>query len=568
MVSVIRRTSVGLLSMLLVAAAGLVGLTASDASAAELPSCEDFATNPDLGLSGNPEISDLVVTHFVDDSPRCEVDFILSTRGGPEFGYEVGEQQRIGIRVGLPLNSVDGGSGGVEGAWNGRIRNSGGGGSAGSLRSVTGSTNGGYVGSSTDAGHDGTAGHLFPLALDPNRLNTGRLEDFIVNGVVAQAEWANTLAEAYYQRTPIGRYWDGCSTGGRQGLAVAQERPDLVDGWLVGAPAVNYGRFRLAQIWGQLAMKDLAGGPIGNCKLMLANEAAIEACDGDDGVVDGIITQPRTCDYDASDLVGVDTECGVITEADVASIRKIWDGPRNSWGTQIFPGWLRGTSLTIMNGSNPFVAATSQIRWNFEDADFDWRDLTMEDYDDVAELGSTTNGEIIDTRSVELEPVRDAGGKILMWHGLSDPLIQPDNSLLYYTRVASHFGGGTPDFEALQPWFRYFRAPGVSHCGGGDGPRPQDLFETMVNWVENGVAPDHLEGENSSGGEVTRTRPICMFPEVASYTGMGDVNDAANWECGGNVQTSENVCQGLVAKYQKETRRPVDVMGRYNPSVC
>jgi hypothetical protein len=408
---------------------------------------------------------------------------------------------------------------------------------------------------------------LFALQPEPDRLNTGRLRDFIVDSLIAQVRWAKSISEIYYDNAPAWNYWDGCSTGGRQGFALAQNYPEELDGWLLGAPAVNYGRFRLAQIWGQLAMKDLVGGPIESCKLAAANEAAVEACDGLDGVEDGIISDPRECDYDPADLVGQETGCGEITAAEAEAIRLIWDGPRNAHGKRVFPGLSRGAPFGTLNGTNPSQTATTQIQWNHEDASFDWRTLTLEDYATEAELGSATNGDIINTMDVRLEPVRDGEKKILMWHGAADGAIVVENSLNYYTRVAAHFGNGTPDFAVLQPWFRYFRAPGVGHCGGGVGPQPVDLFGAMVRWVENGEPPDQLESRNTVAGEVVRTRPLCPFPQEAIYGGTGDPNDG-DWHCGGNVQTDENICFGLVTKYKHETENAYDTMGTYNLSRC
>jgi hypothetical protein len=176
---------------------------------------------------------------------RCEANFIYSARSGPQFGYDPGESQRVQIRVGLPLNSRDGGTGGAAGvgAWNGKARNIGGGGCVGSVGSVTSATSTRYVGSSTDAGHVG-GDCLFALQPTPTRLNVGRLNDFVVDSLLAQVRWSKVLAEAYYGLVPVRNYWDGCSTGGRQGFALAQRYPEELDGWLLGAPAVNYGRFR------------------------------------------------------------------------------------------------------------------------------------------------------------------------------------------------------------------------------------------------------------------------------------------------------------------------------------
>jgi len=500
-------------------------------------------------------------------NPRCEANFIYSSRGGPQHGYDEGENQRVVIRVGLPRNELDGGSGGVPGmgAWNGRTRGLGGGGCVGSVGGVTSATSQGYVGSSTDSGHVGGS-CLFALQPTSTRLNVGRLNDFIVDSLRAQVRWSKALAAVYYGAAPARNYWDGCSTGGRQGMALAQRYPEELDGWLVGAPAVNYGRFRLAQLWGPIAMKDLAGGPISSAKTGQATASAIAACDADDGVVDGILQEPRHCTFSArANVCGEPTApaSNCLAPEEAAAIDLIWDGPRNAYGRKIFPGLSRGATISSLSGVNPSQTATSQLQWNHSDASVDWRTVTLESYGEEAELGSNTTGDIINTMDVNLDRVRNAGKKILMWHGTTDQLITDQNSVDYYVRVAARYGKGTPDFGALQPWIRYFRAPGVSHCGGGVGPQPQNLFNIMVNWVENGVAPDQILA--SGGG---RTRPLCPFPQVAIYDGVGNPNEASSWSCGGNVQTKHAVCQGIVTKYKHESEDDSQAYGRYNPAAC
>jgi hypothetical protein len=351
-----------------------------------------------------------------------------------------------------------------------------------------------------------------------------------------------------------------------------------LDGWLVGAPAVNYGRFRLGQLWAALVMREVAGGPIASAKLSQVNTSVVAACDALDGVTDGILNDPRRCTWSATNNIcgapgAPETNC--LTEAEATAADLIWDGPRNSKGTKVFPGLPRGASFSFTGGSPPPPTATGQVRWNHQDASFDWQTLTMADYGAEAELGSKTNGDIINTMSTSLRKLRDRGGRILMWHGEADNLITTENSLNYYVRVAADMGRGhghghghdhgqgTPDFDSLQPWFRYFRAPGVGHCGGGNGPQPQGLFDIMVKWVEEGVAPDQILA--SGGG---RTRPLCPFPQTAIYNGSGSTDDAANFHCGGNLQTRAAICQGLIAEYKRETRKAVDTMGRYNLSTC
>ena len=547
----------------------LCALLCSPAIAGAIPMCADLATNPAYGLAGRADVLNLTVARTgMGNNARCEVTFIYSSRGGPEFGYDEGEMQRVTIRVGLPYNSADGGSGGsVEGAWNGKTRNLGGGGCVGSVGSVTSATSTGYVGSSTDSGHIGSD-CIFALQPTPTRLNVGRLNDFIVDSLRAQVRWAKAIAETYYGPAPARNYWDGCSTGGRQGLALAQRYPEELDGWLVGAPAVNYGRFRIAQIWGPVAMKELTGGPISSAKTAQATLSAITACDAADGVMDGVIGEPRSCKFSAkANVCGEPTAPAVncLTPQEAAAIDLIWDGPRNTYGKQVFPGLERGAQISALNGAVPSQTATGQLRWNHSDASFDWSTLTLADYGREAQLGSMTTGDIINTNDPRLDRVRDAGKKILMWQGTADQLITAENGLEYYTRVAAHFAGGTPEFSVLQPWFRYFRAPGVAHCGGGPGPQPnqESMFQQMVNWVENGVAPDTVP--TSGGG---RTRMACPFPQQAIYDRIGNPNLASSWTCGGNVQTKENICQSIVTPYKHESEDQLQAWGKYNPAAC
>ena len=380
--------------------------------------------------------------------------------------------------------------------------------------------------------------------------------------------WAKAIAATYYGLAPARNYWDGCSTGGRQGFALAQRYPEELDGWLVGAPAVNYGRFRIAQIWGPVAMKELTGGPISPAKTAQATLSAITACDAADGVMDGVIGEPRSCKFSAkANVCGEPTApaANCLTPQEAAAIDLIWDGPRNTYGKQVFPGLERGAQISALNGAVPSQTATGQLRWNHSDASFDWSTLTLADYGREAQLGSMTTGDIINTNDPRLDRVRDAGKKILMWQGTADQLITAENGLEYYTRVAAHFAGGTPEFSVLQPWFRYFRAPGVAHCGGGPGPQPnqESMFQQMVNWVENGVAPDTVP--TSGGG---RTRMACPFPQQAIYDRIGNPNLASSWTCGGNVQTKENICQSIVTPYKHESEDQLQAWGKYNPAAC
>ena len=138
--------------------------------------------------------------------------------------------------------------------------------------------------------------------------------------------------------------------------------------------------------------------------------------------------------------------------------------------------------------------------------------------------------------------------------------------------MASRFGQGAgkgPDFERLQEFYRLFRAPGVAHCGGGSGPQPQNLFNALVDWVEHGVAPAQIRAQTASGGVVTRTRPLCPYPQTAIYNGSGSTDDAANFHCGGDLEAPEVVCVDVLTKYKHEVKGPLDFPGSgVNRNIC
>jgi Tannase and feruloyl esterase len=557
----IRRTSPHWTGLAALAAALLTALgwapvvTAKDNSpqSSSLPvHCGDLATNPANGLAGNPAIksvSSTVIPASGANRAYCQVNVLYGT--SPE--------QNINIRVGLPLNSLDGGTGGVQGAWNGRTQGIGGGGCAGSL-SVTAPVNAGYVGSGTDTGH--TGGDCEPGVNLDGTYNLQFINDFIRNGIKEQVLLSKAITHAYYGLAPAFNYWNGCSTGGRQGYLLAQELGEELDGILASAPAIYWTRFQTAQMWGQVLMNDVLGGPISAAKLNQATASAVAACDAADGVVDGIIDDPRTCHFSATaNICGTPTapaaNCLTAAEADV--IDRIWDGPRNPAGQKIWFGLDRCTSLPALNGTVPFFLGVTQFHWDEHDRTFDFHTVSVDGYSQVAQDGSRNIADVTDTFG-DLDVFRRHGGKLLTFVGGNDQLIFPRGVINYYRQMASPGEGGSPDFESLQSFYRLFRAPGVGHCGGGNGPQPQNLFGALVNWVENGVAPGQILAQSTSGG-VTRTRPLCPYPQTALYNGTGDPNNAANFHCGGDLETPATVCADVLAKYKHEVNGPLDFRG-------
>ncbi len=533
--------------------------------------CTLLATDPALGLVGNPNIKSVASTLVAasgGNQAYCQVDLLYGT--SPE--------QNINIRVGLPLNSLDGGTGGVEGAWNGRTQGVGGGGCAGSLN-VNAPVNAGYVGSGTDTGHAG--GDCEPGVNLDGTYNLQFINDFIRNAIKQQVLFMKSVARTYYGVKPAYNYWNGCSTGGRQGYLLAQELPGELDGILANAPAMFWTRFQTAQMWGQIVMKDLVGGPIAEAKLNQATASAVAACDEADGVKDGIIDDPRTCRFSATaNICGTPTApaANCLTPAEAEAIDKIWDGPRNARGQKVWFGLDRGTQLGgacfpfgcfSLNGTTPFFLGVTQLHWDEHDRTFDWHTVTIDGYPEVAQDGSRNIADVTDTFG-DLDGFERHGGKLLTFVGANDQLIMPRGVFDYYRQMAARHGRhGQPDFERLQEFYRLFRAPGVAHCAGGAGPQPQNLFGALVNWVENGVAPDVIQAQGGAGAPATRTRPLCPYPQTAVYNGTGSTDDAASFHCGGDLEEPEVVCADVVTKYKHEVNGPLDFRGTgVNRRIC
>ena len=515
--------------------------------------CSDLASDPRHGLAGNPAVKSVtsqIIAATGANASYCQVDILFGTSPA----------QNINIRVGLPLDAAVGGAGGVQGAWNGRTQGLGGGGCAGNLN-VTAAVNTGYVGSGTDLGHAG--GNCEPGVNADGTYNTQFIEDFIRNAIKQQVLLSKQVADAYYGMRPAFNYWNGCSTGGRQGYLLAQELAGELDGILASAPAIYWTRFQTAQMWGQIAMKDLAGGPIAAAKLNQATASAVAACDAADGVVDGIIDDPRTCTFSATaNICGAPTApaTSCLTADEAEAIDRIWDGPRNADGDKVWFGIDRGTAIPALSGPVPFALGVTQFHWDEHDLGFDWRTIGIEGYPQVAQDGSRNIADVTDTFG-HLDAFRRSGGKLLTFVGGNDQLIYPRGVLNYYRAMAERYAHRTGEFDDVQRFYRLFRAPGVGHCGGGSGPQPQNLFGALVDWVEHGAAPRQILATTTVNGAVTRSRPLCPYPQTAIYNGSGSTDDAASFHCGGNLEQPAVVCRDALTRFKHEVHGRLDFAG-------
>lgn len=519
------------------------------------PNCAQLADS----VAGNPAIksaTSAIVPASESNAAYCRV----------QLRYGTNPDQNINIVIALPLSAADGGKGGVQGAWNGRTQGLGGGGCGGNILKPpfgdpSPTVNAGYVASGNDLGH--TGGDCGPAVNADGTYNMQFIQDFIRNGIKQQVLWSKALAKTYYGAAPRYNYWNGCSTGGRQGYLLAQELGEELEGILAGDPAMYWTRFQTAQMWGQIAMRELVGGPIAAAKLEQVRASAIATCDAEDGITDGVIDDPRTCRFSAKANVcgnptAAHTNC--LTQAEASAVDTIWDGPRNTRGNRIWFGLDRGTDFRALNGADPFILGVLQFQWDEHSRNFDWRSVSIKGYAEVAQHGSRNIADVTDTAQ-PLDLFKTHGGKLLSIVSANDSAIFPRGVIHYYRQMAARYGSSRqPDFEGLRDFYRLFRAPGVDHCGGQTGAA--EAFQALVKWVERGIAPDSLIVSSGVGALPTvRTRPICLYPQTAIYRGSGSLNEAKSFQCGGNLETPAVVCRDVLTKYQHETDGDLDFSG-------
>jgi hypothetical protein len=540
--------TLGRLTLALVAAFAIVTSIAPRPALAALPTCPTLAS----GLVGQPGIksaNSAVIPAGGSNAAYCLVRLLYGTN----------PNQNINILVALPLSVADGGQGRLQGAWNGRTQGLGGGGCAG-ISTVNppmlAVVNSGYVASGNDLGH--TGGDCEPGVNADGTYDFQFIQDFIRNGIKQQVLYSKSIASSYYGTSAAYNYWNGCSTGGRQGYLLAQELGDQLEGILANAPAIYWTRFQTAQMWGQIAMKELVGSAIAPAKLAQAAASAVKACDAADGVTDGVIDDPRTCKFSA-----VSNVCGnpnapaqnCLTLKEAEAIDKIWDGPRNRRDNKIWFGLDRGTAFNILNGPAPFPLGVTQFHWDEHDRTFDWQTVSLARYPKVAQDGSRNIADVTDTFK-PLDRFRAHGGKLLTFVGANDQFIYPRGVIHYYRQMASRYSRhGNPDFASLQRFYRLFRAPGVGHCGGGTGPSPVDPFGALVDWVERNIPPQSLLASGGTAAPQTgRTRPLCPYPQTAIYNGTGSIDAAASFRCSGNLETRDTVCSDVLTRYKHEVK--------------
>jgi hypothetical protein len=478
-----------------------------------------------LGKFSSKDIAQITATMMPDvgSTPaHCRVTGVLS----PEIAFEVS----------LPAK------------WNGRFYMIGNGGFAGEAMDDPGrvaqrnqALQLGFAFAQTNTGHDARKepGGTFVMS------NPQKAIDYAYRAVHLTAQTTQQITKAYYGKRVSRAYWNSCSNGGRQGMMESERFPEDFDGIVANAPWLDQTGFTVGALWNQ---KALSAAPVTPAKLALVADKVMAKCDAIDGLKDGLIDDPRKCDFDpARDVpvcsAGADGD-DCLTAAQAAAIAKVYSGPMSN-GKPFFPGYMPGSEAVTtglfgggMGSSWLNVIVTTQP--DRKPADFNLGEGTIQylahkppapDYDyktfdfdkDIHMLDDWSKQ--ADAKNPDLGKFRKRGGKLIMTYGWADPILQPMAGVNYYEQAVAKNGPDTPEF------FRLFMVPGMSHCGGGIGPDRNDSMTAMIDWVEKGKAPESIVASRVVKEQVVRTRPLCPYPQVARYSGQGSIDDAANFRC-------------------------------------
>ncbi|KAH8674033.1 Tannase/feruloyl esterase [Xylariales sp. PMI_506] len=459
----------------------------------------------------------------------------------------IGHNETINVQVVLPLTG-----------WNGRFMGTGGGGWATGAfgESMYAPLDQGFSAAATDGGHRMRVPGIVDTdwAFTDGKPNLHSLQDFSSTALRDMTLIGQQVTASFYGQPAGYSYWKGCSTGGRQGLMMVQRFPELYDGVLAIAPAIRFNTLCTWLYWPQFKMNQLSEHPP-QCEFRAIQEAIVHACDGLDGVVDGIISATEKCNIDLLTLVGKEAPCPelettrTISDAAVQVAQAAYSGFHSSGNHSWFygldagaPFWgLANTNCTADKTASGYTCARAPNKiseqWMslflVKDLEFDPVSLGLSDWLQLSYTAMSEYESLIGTTNADLSVFAQLGHKLITWHGLEDQLIPPASTRAYYETV-----------QAIDPnvrdYYRHFDVPGVTHCQGGPGPLPGFVFsnggssmDALIAWVEDGVAPETLLASTpqiADDGKPLYTRPLCPWPQVAKFVG-GDIRVPESFEC-------------------------------------
>lgn len=438
--------------------------------------------------------------------------------------------------------------------WNGRLQGVGGGGMAGAIPfpSLADGLHADFATAGSDLGHESDF-----FTADWAIGHPEKIVDWGHRATHEMTVRAKTIIAVYYRKPLRRSYFTGCSGGGRQGLMEAQRYPADYDGILAGNPTLNFTHLTLGgRLWVELT-RNWPGpgkGHIPAAKIPLLAAGVLSACDKLDGVIDGVLEDPRLCHFDPAELQCRGKDRGTcLTRHQVTAVRRIYAGSTNSRGESVFPGYERGGELGAGGWAN-FVSGegpVKRVQWQyasaflkgmvFEDPGYDPARFNF-DRDVLAVASKPVLGETlartINADDADLTAFKKRGGRILHYHGWSDPAVAPRSSIQYYERVVDYelvlAKTGETYIESLartRGFYRLFMVPGLQHCAGGPGTTKFDGLQALQDWVERGQAPNAIIARREQRGQVARTRPLCPYPQKAVWRGHGDTDRADSFKC-------------------------------------
>jgi feruloyl esterase len=381
----------------------------------------------------------------------------------------------------------------------------------------------GYAVSSTDTGHTGS-GASWAIG------HPEKVIDFGWRAVHETAVASKAIIDAFYGGAPKFSYFNGCSAGGRQAMKEAQRFPADFNGIVAGSPGLDWtgraaGAVRIAK-----HLEQNPGARLGQAQRELLHTAVVNACDLLDGVKDGVLENPKRCTFDPGVLeckAGGEASC--LTTAQVETARMIYAGAANPKTRRAINGLERGSELGWTDlGWTASARATGLDQFRYlVFADPNWT-ISKFNWDTDIVRAEEVDNDTLNALDPNLRPFINRGGKLISYHGWSDPQIAPANTTQYYDRVVQALGGRNKVHDA----YRLFMAPGMGHCGGGEGPNTFDMMTALERWVEGGLAPTQITASiTRPTANLDRSRPLCPYPEVAVYKGSGSTDDSTNFAC-------------------------------------
>ena len=429
-------------------------------------------------------------------------------------------------------------------AWNGKFLMFGNGAFAGSFESdgLPGLRRG-YATAATDTGHS-AHNRDASWALDDEVAK----ENFAFRAVHLTAVNSKAMIRAFYDADILYSYFQGCSGGGRQGMMEAQRFPADFDGIIAGSPALDWVTETFNHVWNQQAMfpspENITRPTLPNSKLRLLENEILAECDAGDGLEDGLVNDPLNCRFEATKHLPPcheegDSRCRTgFTQEEIQAVDRVFKGPSNSGG-QIAPGLPPGGENAVWGWRLWITDATGTIganlqrgpNWTFEISQeflryfvFDDPTWVIQDFDFEADVKTTVERtSFINANNPDLSAFYEAGGKLIVHHGWADHAINARTSIQYHDQVVEQLGE-----DAVHEFLRLFLLPGATHCAGGNGPHEVDWLTALETWVEMDVAPQRVV---ATGGQPIRERPICSFPSIAEWDGVGAPDTADSFVC-------------------------------------